>query len=117
MPCYPAHSTHIYQGLDVTVFGPQGYWSQVLDRFYHKTTQHINKTKFISVYLEVHQQALTSQTIYTAFKITGVWPFNPDIISPNKMAPSLETLMTGYLPISQSSSIQALVSVICRSTL
>jgi hypothetical protein len=27
--CYPAHATHIYQGLDVVVFGPlKLYWSE-----------------------------------------------------------------------------------------
>lgn len=114
--CYPAHTTHVYQGLDVTVFGPlKEYWSQALDAFQGRTRQKINKTNFVSVYLEAHRRALTPQTIRTAFRVTGVWPFNPSVITPDQMAPSLETSAVGHLPIPQSSPIRALVSVMSSS--
>jgi hypothetical protein len=78
--CYPAHATHIYQGLDVVVFGPlKQFWTQERDKFESETGQKITKTNFISVYLCVHHRALTANTIKAAFRVTGVWPFNPSI--------------------------------------
>jgi hypothetical protein len=110
--CYPAHATHIYQGLDVVVFGPlKEYWSQELDTFQSQTKQKITKANFISVYLQAHQRALTPEVIRTAFRVTEVWPFNPNVIMSDKMAPSLETSAVRHLPIPQPSPIQALVSV------
>lgn len=107
--CYPAHATHIYQGLDVVVFGPlKEYWSQELDKFQSRTRQKINKTNFVAVYLQAHQRALTPETIRTAFHVTGVWPFNLSVVTPDKMAPSLETSAIGHLPLLQPSPIRAL---------
>ncbi|KAG8215288.1 hypothetical protein J3R82DRAFT_8849, partial [Butyriboletus roseoflavus] len=54
---------------------------------------------------------LTPETIHTAFQVTGVWPFNPEVIASDKMAPSLKMSVVRHLPITQSSPIQALVSV------
>lgn len=99
--CYLAHATHIYQGLDVVVFGPlKHYWTQERDEYEQKTRQKLDKTNFISIYSKAHQKAFTPETIRAAFRKTGIWPFNPDVVTEDIMAPSLVTSSVGHLPIS-----------------
>jgi glycosidase len=55
--CYPAHATHIYQGLGVVVFGPlKHYWTQEKDEYKQTMRQKLDKTNFISVYSKAHQK-------------------------------------------------------------
>jgi hypothetical protein len=111
--CYPAHATHIYQGLDVVVFGPlKHYWTQERDEYEQTTRRKLDKTNFISVYSKAHQKALTPETIRATFRKTGVWPFNPDVVTKDMMAPSLVTSSVGHLPILQPSPVKALTTII-----
>jgi hypothetical protein len=49
--CYPAHATHVYQGLDVVVFGPlKWYWTQERDAFETEKQQKVTKANFVSIY-------------------------------------------------------------------
>ncbi|KAF9440609.1 hypothetical protein P691DRAFT_793161 [Macrolepiota fuliginosa MF-IS2] len=73
--CYPSHSTHLYQGLDIVIFKEQ-------DKFERTTKQSVNKTNFLAVYAK-----------------TGIVPFNPDIIPETSLAPSLETSAAGITPL------------------
>jgi hypothetical protein len=46
--CYPSHSTHVYQGLDVVIFSTlKRAWSDERDRFERNGSQ-VNKLNFIS---------------------------------------------------------------------
>ncbi|KIK76119.1 hypothetical protein PAXRUDRAFT_57779, partial [Paxillus rubicundulus Ve08.2h10] len=106
--CYPAHTTHIYQGLDVVIFGPlKHYWTQERDLFESSTRQSVSKSNFVSIYARAHLRALTPGNICAAFQKTGVWPFNPDAVTKEMMAPSLETSSIGRLPLPQASPIRA----------
>jgi hypothetical protein len=97
--CYPAHMTHIYQGLDVAVFSTLKHcWSEERDKFEHTTGQKITKNNFIQVYQKAHIRAVTPATIKAAFKRTGVWSLNHQVITHNMMAPSLITSNQGHLP-------------------
>ncbi|KAF9227442.1 hypothetical protein BS17DRAFT_793916 [Gyrodon lividus] len=83
--CYPAHATHIYQGLDVAIFGPlKNCWTEERDQYESSTSYHA---------------VITPQNICSAFEKTGVWPFNPDMVTPETMASSLETSARGQLPL------------------
>lgn len=96
--CYTAHTTCIYQGLDVVVFRSiKYYWTQKRDNYEQTTRQKIDKTNFISVYSKTHQKALTPETIHASFIKTGVWPFNPNIVTKDMMAPSLVISSVGHL--------------------
>jgi hypothetical protein len=76
---YPAHSTHIYQGLDVAIFGKfKTTWSEVRDR-YERQGMVITKSNFLAVYAEAHLETLTEANIKAAFRKTGVIPFNRDV--------------------------------------
>ncbi|KIK82069.1 hypothetical protein PAXRUDRAFT_154609, partial [Paxillus rubicundulus Ve08.2h10] len=77
----PAHTTHVYQGLDVVIFGPlKHYWTQECDQIESSRKQSITKSNFASVYAQAHLQALTPDNICTTFQKTGAWPFNPDVV-------------------------------------
>ncbi len=49
------------------------------------------KENFLLVYGHAHQQALKPDLIATVFQKTGIWPFNPNVITEEMMAPSHET--------------------------
>ncbi|KAG1783663.1 hypothetical protein EV702DRAFT_1040198 [Suillus placidus] len=57
-----------------------------------------------------HLGALTLDLIHMAFHKTGVWPFNPTVISEQMMAPSKETSCQGHLPIMPLSPLRAIVN-------
>ncbi|KIK93752.1 hypothetical protein PAXRUDRAFT_39500, partial [Paxillus rubicundulus Ve08.2h10] len=110
--CYPAHSTHIYQGLDVVIFSPlKRCWTEERDHFESSTRLRITKSNFITVYGRAHQKVLTPELIRTAFEKTGVWPFNPNVVTREMMAPSLETSSQGHIPLPQPSPVRAVASL------
>lgn len=82
--CYASHVTHIYQGLDVVCFGPlKKYYSEERAKFEKETGREVTKGDFIQLYAKAHVRALTPENIKAAFRKTGVWPYNPDAISPD----------------------------------
>lgn len=111
--CYPAHTTHIYQGLDVAVFGTlKRCWSEEWDEFERTTGQKITKKNFIQVYQKAHVRAVTPATIKAAFKRTGVCPLNRQVITTDMMATSLVTSNQGHLPLLQPSPVRVLTDAI-----
>ncbi|KIK19723.1 hypothetical protein PISMIDRAFT_658664 [Pisolithus microcarpus 441] len=106
--CYPAHTTHIYQGLNVVIFRPlKHYWTEERDQYESSKQHKIDKTNFVSIYARAHKKALTPETVRAAFRKTGVWPFNPSVILDEMLAPSFETSAVGRLPLSQPSPVHA----------
>ncbi|EEB97411.1 hypothetical protein MPER_03274, partial [Moniliophthora perniciosa FA553] len=109
--CYPAHGTHVYQGLDVVLSSPlKKRWAEEKQKLFEEKRQHINKYNFLAVYGRAHLAALTPENIKAAFAKTGVVPYNPAIITPAMMAPSKETSSTGSLPVPEPSPLQASVT-------
>lgn len=82
-------------------------WSEEQDKWEREKGEGITKSNFITIYGHAHLRALTPDLIRTAFRKTGVWPFNPTVISEQMMAPSKETSCQGHLPIMPSSPIRA----------
>jgi hypothetical protein len=111
--CYPAHGTHVYQGLDVVIFGPlKLYWTQEKDAWLRKTGQKVDKTNFLQIYGAAHIRALTPTNIKATFRKTGVWPFNCGIVMPAMMAPSLETSCRGHLPVTPATPVRVMTDLI-----
>ena len=111
--CYPAHSTHIYQGLDVAVFGVLKLcWSQERDKWQRETGEKIDKSNFLTVYGAAHIRALTPETIQSAFRTTGVWPLNRNAISEEMMAPSKETSCEGELPVRPATPVRLVAKLL-----
>ena len=109
--CYPSHSTHVYQGLDVVIFAPlKRRWSEERRTFEESKRQRVTKQNFVTIYGRAHQHVLTPELVKTAFRKTGVWPFSTDVVTKGMMAPSLETSSHGHLPLPQPSPVLALTS-------
>ncbi|EJD05151.1 uncharacterized protein FOMMEDRAFT_46485, partial [Fomitiporia mediterranea MF3/22] len=80
--CYPSHTTHIYQGLDVAIFGIlKTVFSEEIIKFEEETGVEVCKANFLQVYTPTHIRVFTSENIVKAFSCTGVWPFNPAVIN------------------------------------
>ena len=121
--CYPSHSTHLYQGLDVVIFAPlKKAWSAARDDHERETGQSVDKKSFLRVYAKAHKKAFTMDNICAAFRKTGVVPFNPDVIPEDALAPSqtTATAATTYLPLELESPARhmydAMHACLARST-
>jgi hypothetical protein len=80
---FPAHATHTLQPLDVALFRPLSKaYSAELDRFIHDSQgiSRIRKCDFFRLFWASWHTAFTKENILSAFKNTGLCPFNPDIV-------------------------------------
>ena len=77
----PPHLTHILQPLDVVVFQPlKHYYSKELDIMVRDGLTNISKIEFLQCIQQARRQAFKKATISSAFKKTGIWPFNPQVV-------------------------------------
>jgi hypothetical protein len=115
--CYPSHSTHIYQGLDIVIFSVlKCAWSDEQDCF-EANGPAVTKLNFMAVYTKAHTCTFTESNIQAAFAKTGVVPYNPDVVTTQMMAPSLMTLTTSLLPLGLASPVHEVVDLIsCHNT-
>jgi hypothetical protein len=112
--CYPSHSTHIYQGLDVVIFSVlKRAWSDERNRF-ERSGPSVSKLNFLGIYTKAHVCVFTKENILVAFRKTGMVPFNPDVITDAMMALSLETSISTCLPLKLVSPLQEMVDLISR---
>lgn len=110
--CYPAHSTHIYQGLDVVVFSVlKRAWTKARDEF-ERYKSRVNKTNFLEIYAHAHIKALTKDNILAAFRATGIHPLNRHFINNEVMQPSVETSLYRTIPGGQTSDVKALTQIL-----
>ena len=106
---YPSHSTHIYKGLDVVIFSVLKWaWSDKWDKF-KKSGHSVSKLNFLSIYARAHVHVFTKANILAAFLKTGIVPFNPDVVTAEMMAPSIETSISSLFPLTLTSPIQEVV--------
>jgi hypothetical protein len=74
----PPNLTHLLQPLDVVVFQPlKHYHSKALDIIIRDGLINITKIEFLSCIQQVRIQAFKQSTILSAFRKTGIHPFNP----------------------------------------
>lgn len=74
----PPHMTHLFQPLDVVVFQPlKHYYAKELDALVRDGLTNITKVEFLSIIEGVRKQAFKQSTIISAFKKTGISPYNP----------------------------------------
>ncbi|KIJ15691.1 hypothetical protein PAXINDRAFT_11291 [Paxillus involutus ATCC 200175] len=104
---YPAHATHIYQGLDVAIFGAlKNRWSEEQDQYESLKCQKVVKANFIMIYGRAHRAVLIPENIHSAFEAMGVWPFNPHVVTAEMMAPSLGMSAQNQSPLPQASPVR-----------
>jgi hypothetical protein len=113
--CYPAHGTHIYQGLDVVIFAIlKLLLSKERDKLLRDTGTAITKSNFLSVITTAYVQALTPGNIKTAFRKTGIHPFNPNVVTSDMLAPSKETSLEANLPVETSDAAKIFANMLRR---
>jgi DDE superfamily endonuclease/Tc5 transposase-like DNA-binding protein len=77
----PPNLTHLLQPLDVVVFQPlKHYHAKALDVMVRDGLVNITKIEFLSCIQQVRIQAFKQSTILSAFRKTGIWPFNPQVV-------------------------------------
>lgn len=77
----PPHTTHFLQPLDVGCFQPnKHYHRQAVNQATRMGNRDYSRTDFFADLEEIRRQTFKELTIKSAFKKTGIWPFNPDIV-------------------------------------
>ena len=115
--CYPAHGTHVYQGLDVVIFSVlKQFLAKAQDTLLCNTGASLDKTNFLKIYATAHTHALTKENILQAFVKTGVWPFCCDVVTDVMIALSKETSCKSHLPIppAPTGAIKILTDMFCK---
>jgi hypothetical protein len=70
--CYPSHSTHVLQGLDVACFSPlKRFYSVEKEKFERMGHRKVKKEDFLQLYAKAHICAFTEGNIKAAFAKTG----------------------------------------------
>jgi len=79
--CFPAHTTHPLQPLNVGLVGPlQKYYGKLADDHMPETRAAVVKGTFWKVYSAVRRQAYTKENMKSAWRKTGIHPFNPNAV-------------------------------------
>ena len=87
MICLPPHSTHILQPLDVAVFAPmKAAWHLILEKHNSKSFD-ITKVLFpvLLKKLVENNKAFQRRHAVAGFETCGIYPFNPQMISDDKL--------------------------------
>jgi hypothetical protein len=100
----PAHTSHILQPLDVSCFGPlkKAYGSQIENKI-RLSINYITKEEFLPAFFTAHRQTMTTETISSGFRATGLAPFDPKRVLENlgpviKATPSPRSSQTSWNP-------------------
>ena len=99
--CYPAHATHVLQGLDVIIFAILKEAFSIERDKYNESHWPVKVTKksFLLVLGNAWERAITSTHIITSFCVTSVYPPDVTVIRPEQLAPSIEHSTAGDLPL------------------
>ncbi|KIJ27085.1 hypothetical protein M422DRAFT_55216 [Sphaerobolus stellatus SS14] len=86
-------------------------WCDAIDTFEAQHNHGINKKDFAGVFGSAFLKAFTPNTVKAAFEKTGIYPFNPSVITSSQMKPSEphSTQSHEALIFKQTSPIKAIV--------
>lgn len=86
----PPHTTHLMQPLDVAVFQPCKHWhGEIIDRELRTGASTFTKYDFLANLKEMREKTFKEHTIMSAWRLTGLYPFNPSIVL-DKIKPPLD---------------------------
>ena len=79
--CLPPHTTHLLQPLDVVCFQPYKHFhAEAVDAATRTGCSDFNKLEFLAALSSIREQTFKRTTVLSAFRQTGLIPFNPDIV-------------------------------------
>ena len=113
--CLHPHTTHILQPLDV-VFQPYKHFhAEAINAATCTKCSDFNKLEFLAALTSIREQTFKKTTVLSAFRQTGLIPFNPEIVlsklnkpmSRPGSIPSLNTRSQCCLPSSYQVHLQA----------
>ena len=86
----PAHTSHLLQPLDVSIFGPfkNFYYSECTSFMRDNIGRNITKYDMCSIALRAYFRAMTSMNKMAGFKKTGIYPLSKESVPPGKLFPS-----------------------------
>ena len=88
----PSNTTHILQPSEIPFKKLKLEYDKASDNFRFTNNQRIvTKYSFAQVFGEAFFKTYTPAAIRNAYTATGIWPWNPNAINPNRLAPSLST--------------------------
>ena len=98
--CLPSHTTHALQPCDVGAFGPLAQsWKRVVT-LASQSLIAIKKDNLLFHYHTARIEALKPTTIQSAFRKTGIWPVNREVIPLEAFEPSKNTTTQAVQPLS-----------------
>lgn len=91
--CFPPHCTHRMQPLDVVLMAPLSqFYAQEVDKW---LLQHpgrsVSEKQVAELYGKAFMRAALMQTAVNGFRVTGIYPLNPNIFPDYLFAPSCTT--------------------------
>lgn len=85
----PPHTTHKLQPLDVRVFGLFARaWADRCNEVLESMGEEVSQNDFVRKYMAVWSASFKKTTIITAFRKTGISPFDPNCLSEHDFSPS-----------------------------
>jgi len=79
--CLPPHPSHLLELLDVVVFQPfQHYHAEAVEAPTRMGCGDCNKVEFLDKIDSIRQQTFKPLTIQSAFRATGLIPFDPSVV-------------------------------------
>ena len=78
---FPSHSTHLLQLLDVCIFLPaKHYFSDAVNQAIFTGEETFSGVEFLAAFNSFRKKAFKSSTILSAWKKTGLIPFDPESV-------------------------------------
>ena len=95
----PAHTSHHLQPLDVGVFGPlQCAWQNRCAAVMEDTGHEITRQQVVKEYMAAHTKSFKEKTILSAWRKSGISPFNSGMFTSKDFGPSVPSSFKAPLP-------------------
>lgn len=121
--CLPPHSTHLFQPLDVGVFGPvKATWKKLLKEYQiEMCAGNVTKEDFPSLIKKLWDQSFQPAHLRSGFQKAGLHPLSRDAIPASRLSKSLPfqkvTSATSQSELPEVIEIQASGTMTCGSTM
>ena len=109
--CYPAHTTHVLQGLNVVVFAVyKNIWTRNRTTWFELNNRaSFGKVAWLEVWTRTFVEAMTKSVICATFRASGVVPLCREVVTTAMMAPSAHHSSHGSLPLPLGSPVKRIM--------